>query len=132
MMAFYFCLMYLTLTLAGKVRSILPVNLGRPPQLSISTTPVVSLPPIGLCVASHRRPLTAAQIERLKLLCLSHLRVDLRLTDPDYPARLEQAVAEANALGVGLHVALGFGAQPEAQVAALLPHLERLRPPVSL
>ena len=29
------------LTLSGKVRSILPVNLGRPPQLSISTTPVV-------------------------------------------------------------------------------------------
>jgi len=34
------------LSLSGNVRPILPVNLGRPPQLSISTTPVVTLPPI--------------------------------------------------------------------------------------
>jgi hypothetical protein len=121
-----------TLTLTGKVRSILPVNLGRPPQLSISTTPVVALPPIGLCVASHRRPLASREIERLKGLRLSHLRVDLPLNDLACPALLEQAAAEANALDAGLHVALGLGQQPEPQIAALLPHLERLKPRVSL
>jgi D-apionolactonase len=121
-----------TLTLSGKVRTILPVNLGRPPQLSISTTPVVALPPIGLCVASHRRPLVPREIERLKALRLSHLRVDLSLDDPSYPALLEQTVAEARAIGAGLHIALGLGANFDQQVNALLPHLERLKPPVLL
>jgi len=121
-----------TLTLSGKVRPILPVNLGRPPQLSISTTPVAALPPIGLCVASHRRPLAPREIERLKALRLSHLRVDLSLDDPSYPALLEQAVAEARAIGAGLHIALGVGANPDQQINALLPHLERLKPPVLL
>jgi hypothetical protein len=121
-----------TLTLAGKVRPILPVNLGRPPQLSISTTPVVALPPIGLCVASHRRPLSAREIERLKALRLAHLRADLRLDDPAWPARLEQAAGEANAIGAGLHVALGFGANVESQLSALMAHLHRLQPRVRL
>jgi hypothetical protein len=121
-----------TLTLSGKVRPILPVNLGRPPQLSISTTPVVTLPPIGLCVASHRRPLAPREIERLKALRLSHLRVDLHLNDPNHPALLELAVAEARAIGAGLHIALGLGANPDQQINALSPHLERLKPPVLL
>src|SRR6185503_18904774 len=88
--------------------------------------------PIGLCVASHRRPLTARETERLKALRLSHLRVDLKLEDPAYPVLLEQAVTEVRAIGAGLHVALGLGASPEQQINALLPHLERLKPPVLL
>lgn len=121
-----------TLTLSGKVRPILPVNLGRPPQLSISTTPAVALPPIGLCVASHRRPLTEREIERLKVLRLSHLRVDLRLDDATYPKLLEQASTEANALGVGLHIALGVGANVDAALPSLLQHLDRIKPRVML
>jgi hypothetical protein len=121
-----------TLGLSGKVRPILPVNIGRSPQLSIATTPVVALPPIGLCVASHRRPLNAREIERFKALRLSHLRVDLRLDDPAYPTVLEQAAAEANALGTALHVALCFGGSPGAAVSVLLQHLGRIQPPVSL
>jgi hypothetical protein len=117
-----------TLTLSGNVRPILPVNIGRPPQLSISTTPVVGLPPIGLCVASHRRPLGAREVERIKALKLSHLRVELRLEDPDYPRLLERATAEANALGVGLHVALVLYDHADREVPALLQHLERLKP----
>jgi len=121
-----------TLTLSGKVRPILPVNLGRPPQLSISTTPVVTLPPIGLCAASHRRPLSAREIERLKALRLAHLRVDLRLDDPGYPALLEQVSAEATAIGAGLHLSLGFGANIDQQLGALSGHLERIKPRVLL
>jgi hypothetical protein len=121
-----------TITLSGKVRPILPVNLGRPPQLSISTTPVMALPPLGLCMASHRRPLAPREIERLKALRLSHLRVDLRLSDPACPTLLEQSVAEARAIGAGLHLALELGANPEKQISELLPHLDRLKPPVLL
>lgn len=121
-----------TLTLSGKVRPILPVNVGRPPQLSIATTPVFTLPPLGLAVASHGRPLSTVEIERLKALRLAHLRVELRLADPDYPRRLEQAAAEAAALGCGLHLALGLGQRPEEQLPGLLQHLQRLQPRILL
>ncbi len=121
-----------TLTLSGQVRPILPVNIGRPPQLSIATTPVVTLPPLGLCVASHGRPLSAREVERLKALRLSHLRVDLRLDDPNYPRQLEQASAEANQLGAGLHVALTLCEHTDAELPALLAHLDRVKPKVLL
>jgi hypothetical protein len=117
-----------SLELSGNVRPILPVNVGRPPQLSISTTPVFQLPPLGLCVASHRHPLSPPEIERLKALQLSHLRVDLRLGDPDYPKVLEQATAEANALGTGLHVAIVLGGAVDQELPALLQRLGRANP----
>lgn len=119
-------------TLSGKVRPILPINLGRPTQLSIATTPVFALPPLGLCVASHRRPLAPGEVERLKVLKLSHLRLDLRLADPEYPQRLEQASAEARVLGCGLHVALTLGEHFDVVLPQLLQHLERLKPRVLL
>lgn len=121
-----------TLTLGGKVRPILPINLGRPPQLSIATTPVAALPPLGLCVASHGRPWSAREVGRLQALRLSHLRVDLRLNDPAWPAKLEQAAREAEALGAGLHLALVLGANGEKPLPQLAEHLERLKPRVLL
>lgn len=119
-----------TLALSGNVRPILPVNVGRPPQLSISTTPAVTLPPLGLCVASHGRALSAREVERLKALRLAHLRVDLDLASASYPTALEQAAREAEQLGCGLHVALIFSGDVEAQAAALAKQLERVKPPV--
>ncbi len=62
-----------------------------------NTTP---LPAIGLGVADHGQPLTEREIERLRALNLSHLRVDLSTADPDWGERLEQATAQARALGV--------------------------------
>ena len=43
---------------------------------------------------------------RLRALNLAHLRVDLALSDPGYPARFRQAAVEAATLGVGLEIAL--------------------------
>jgi hypothetical protein len=121
-----------TVSLSGKVRPVLPVNLGRPPQLSIATTPVHPLPPLGLCVASHGRPLTATETSRLKVLKLSHLRADLRLDDPAWPARLEQAARESAALDCGLHLALTLAADTDPAFPELIKHLERLKPRVLL
>ena len=121
-----------TLTLGGKVRPVLPVNLGRPPQLSIATTPVFALPPIGLCVASHRRLFSESESQRLKALKLSHLRVDVHLADPEYPQRLEQAHAEATVLGCGLHVALTLGANMDSELPGFVAHCERVQPRVLL
>ncbi|MFM1768725.1 MAG: hypothetical protein RJA22_1254 [Verrucomicrobiota bacterium] len=121
-----------TLTLAGNVRPILPVNVGRPPQLSLATTPVFTLPPLGLAVASHGRPLSAQEAGRLQALRLGHLRVDLRLSDPAHPRRLEQAAAEAEALGCGLHVGLVLTEGSLGAIPALLGQLARQRPRVLL
>lgn len=120
------------LSLSGNVRPILPVNIGRPAQLSIATTPVIGLPPIGLCVASHRRSLAPREIERLKALNLSHLRVELRLDDPDYAKILEQAAGEATALGAGLHLALVLGDPADKELGRLRQLLDRLKPRVDL
>ena len=117
-----------TLTLEGKVRSIPPTPLE--PELSMATTAAVPLPSLGLCVASHGRPLTGREIDRLKALRLSHLRVDLRLGDPGYAELLERAWREAQALGAGLHVALELG--PQSALPEFVRHLERIQPRVLL
>jgi hypothetical protein len=121
-----------TLSLSGNVRTILPINIGRPPQLSVATTPVFPLPPLGLCVASHRRPLSSRETARLKELRLSHLRVDLNLEDPGYPAVLEQATREAQAIGAGLHIGLLLWDHCDRELPKLIEHLQRLKPRVLL
>ena len=119
-----------TLSLEGDARPIRAEHLGREPELSIATTPAVTLPPLGLCVASHGRPLTAGENERLRALRLSHLRVDLRLDDPGYPEALEQAWREARELGAGLHIALELSEQ--SRLPEFVRHLERIQPRVLL
>ncbi len=121
-----------TLSLSGNVRPILPVNIGRPPQLSIATTPVFVVPPLGSCAASHREALSALEIERLRALRLAHLRVELHLDDPTHPALLEQSAREAAAIGAGLHLAFVLSDRSDAAVAALAKQLARLRPRVLL
>lgn len=121
-----------TVSLAGHVRSILPVNVGRSPQLSLQTTPVLPLPPLGLAMASHGRPLSPLEVERLKALRLSHLRVDLSPADPELAARLEQAVTESHALGCGLHIALMLDPQMDARRPGFIQLLERFKPRVLL
>jgi len=116
-----------TLSLKGQVRPILPVVQGRPPQISIPTTPVLPLPPIGHGVASHGQPLTALQIARLRLLRPSHLRVDLRLSSAEYPAALQQAAAEATQLGIGLHLALTISNKADDELRRFARELDRVK-----
>lgn len=97
---------------------------------AVGSQPSGPLPRIGLGLASHGQSLSAREIERLQALHLSHLRADLHLADPAYPARLRQAAAEATALGAGLEVALFLSNDAEAQLAALLPLIDELNPPV--
>lgn len=121
-----------TLSLKGPARPVLPVVLGRPPQLSIATIPVMPLPPIGLCVARHGEAFTPAEMERLKALRLTHLRVDLRLSMGDYARLLEQAAAQAHQLETGLQVGLTVSDHAETELKILSEHLERVPARVSL
>jgi D-apionolactonase len=87
------------LTLRGQ--ALAPVaKPGSPISFSIREQPARPLPCIGLGMASHGRPLSAREVERLKSLRLSHLRVD---TGGD---ALKRAAIETRTLGVPLEVAL--------------------------
>jgi hypothetical protein len=50
-----------TLRLSGPPKGILPVLQGRPPQISIVTTRVLPLPPMGFCVARDADVLTSPE-----------------------------------------------------------------------
>ncbi|MBX3050673.1 MAG: hypothetical protein KF753_04305 [Caldilineaceae bacterium] len=99
-------------------------------QVSVGEKSVGRLPSIGLGVSSVG-PIPDSQAERLRKLQIAHLRVDLRLDDPDYAAQLDRAQAEAETLGVGLEIALHLGQDPEGQLTALRGLLERRRPVVA-
>jgi hypothetical protein len=121
-----------TVSLKNYFRPTLPVLLGRAPQLSIATTPVLALPPLGLCMAGHGQALTPREIERLRALKLSHLRVDLDLGSADYVGLLRRADAEAQQLGVGLHVALALSENAVEELRSLQPHFAALKSKVLL
>jgi hypothetical protein len=69
-------------------------------------------------------------VARLKALNLSHLRTGVRLAEPDYDAKLRQAVEEANALGVTLEIALFLSDDASNELQELVDLLDQLRPPV--
>jgi hypothetical protein len=82
------------------------------------------LPPVGLGMASHGRPLAPAEAAHLRALRPAHLRVDLRLGEPAFSDALARARAAAAALGCPLELALfltGDAAAELARLADLLP-----------
>ncbi len=102
----------------------------QPLSLILRPSSPIPLPQLGLGVASHGQPLSPREIERLKVLRLSHLRVDLDLARPGYEVTLRRATAEAQALGASLEVALFISDDAEQELKALLDLLARVRPPV--
>jgi D-apionolactonase len=89
-----------------------------------------SLPRLGLGVASHGQALSQKALERLRLLRPDHLRVDLRLYQPDYETALRRAWAEAGALGIPLEVALFVSDAAAEELKALVTVLEEIKPQV--
>lgn len=106
----------------------LPSHSLRPPHSALP------IPSLGLGLASHSQSHNETEIERLKLLNLNHLRVELRLATPGYLAQLDRAIREARVLGVKLEVALLLSPPPqaEAELRQLRLHVDRLRPPVGI
>jgi hypothetical protein len=94
------------------------------------SSPDVALPRIGLGTASHGRPLSERELDRLRALKLSHLRVDLNLASEDYRVLLRQASQQARALGLSLEVALTLSDAAAAELTALAGALPVIDPPV--
>ena len=122
----------ITLTLKTQ-RESSTVTQDRTPQpltFEVSSANPQPLPYIGLGTASHGEPLNAGELERLKLLNLSHLRADIDLTEPDYESTLRQATDEARALGVSLELALFLSDAAAAELPGFAEVVNRVKPPV--
>ena len=102
----------------------------QPVTLDVSAAEARPLPRIGLSTASHGEPLNTEELERLKPLNLSHLRVDVDLTQPDYESVLHRATDEAKALGVSLEVALFLTDAAAEELRAFAEVVGRVKPPV--
>jgi hypothetical protein len=118
-----------TLTVEGATAAtrIIPASI----PISVGAAPVCPLPRIGLCAASHGRPLSPYEVGQLKALHLSHLRVDLTPSSRDLDTDLLRASNEARALGVPLEVALHLTDAAEKEIKELIPKLVRADTPLA-
>ena len=89
-----------------------------------------SMPRIGLGIASHGQPLSKKELERLKAINLSHLRVDIDF-NLDYQQTLQRAINEANLLNISLEVALHLDNSAEEQIKSWKRAVEQFEPPVT-
>ena len=96
----------------------------------INEKAIRKLPKIGLDEASHDYPLNEKELERLKVLNLSHQRINLNLYDPNYEAKFDQSSKDANKLGINLEVALFLSNDAESELMAFLELLEKIKPPI--
>lgn len=112
-------------------KKVLPVVQGRGAQLSISTTPVLAKPALGLHMAKHGQPLSDVEAERLRALQLAHLRTDLTFAG-NWKEDLRAASMQANQLRLPLQCGLHFGADAESEFAEFVRELEVVRPKISL
>jgi D-apionolactonase len=96
-------------------------------------------PPVGLALASHGKALSERKAQGLceqearllRALHLNHLRVELTLADPAYPARLREGMEQSAGLGIPLELALRVttGAGKE-EISAFRKVIDDLRPRV--
>jgi D-apionolactonase len=121
----------ITVAVRGAIPRTVPAVDGSEITFRPDGAPVRPLPRRGLGSTSHGQPLTARELERLSALNLSHLRVDLRLSEPGYEAVLRQAWSEAQALGIGLEAAVFVSDAASDELRALLGLLQEIRPKIS-
>jgi D-apionolactonase len=122
-----------TLMLDGSAPGTVLISSSVSPEirLLVETNVAQKLPHIGLGVASHGQPLTRLELERLRALNLSHLRVDLHLSEADLEARLDRAAAEALALDARLEAALFLSDEASDELQRLLAAVRRVRPRIA-
>lgn len=90
------------------VGGVLPRSMRRGGALRVTVGDALGhgLPPIGVAIAGHGGRLSDGATALLRRLRLDHVRVDVHLHDPSYPATIARAAAEGEALGAPLELAL--------------------------
>lgn len=113
---------------------------GQPPEdpdttgeveLSLSEVPAGKLPLIGFGLAETSSALNHRELEWLRALRPSHLRVDIDLARNDFADKLARASKLAESLDAGLEAALLFSGDISSQLAGLQSALELHRPKVA-
>ncbi|MCI0423306.1 MAG: hypothetical protein L0312_29485 [Acidobacteria bacterium] len=97
---------FVTLTLEGEAPVSRKPSSPAGVRISVDLGGQSRLPQIGLCTSSDGEELSEREIGRLKLLHLSHLRVDVVPSEAGFESTLARVAAEAHALGAGLELAL--------------------------
>jgi hypothetical protein len=120
----------ITLTLQGDLPEAPVESAEERLILSVGSDSPRPLPRLGLGVATHGDPLSQKEVARLKALNLAHLRTGVRLSEPDWEAKLRQSIEEAKALGVALEIALFLSDDASNELQALAGRLDQLKPPV--
>ena len=119
-----------TLSIREQDKIIKPSKTDDTLTFSIGKNTLRNLPKIGLDEASHGQPLNEKEIERLKTLNLSHQRLSLYLSNPDYKKKLRQSSKEANKLGINLETALFLSNEAESELQVFVELLKQIKPPV--
>ena len=88
------------------------------------------LPPLGL-ERTPASPLGSTEVERLRALHLSHLRIETRLFDPGFRRDLQNGISDAKALDLPIELAIFFGPDPETEAEELAVFLEEKAPPIA-
>lgn len=103
-----------------------------PATVTIGDESIAALPALGLGSASHGEPLTPNEVQHLRALKLSHLRVDLDLGQE--AAQIEQTLArathDANAINAALEIALFVGKDEASELAKLQQAFAKSQPTV--
>jgi D-apionolactonase len=117
----------ITLSLRGSIPTFTVTERAEVIEVTSSGSDGDSLLPVGLAVAEQ--PISAFEAQRLEALNLSHLRVDLPLSDDSYPEKLRRAVQDAQTLNVPLEIAILFNEEDELR--RLVKVLEDVKPPIA-
>lgn len=116
------------LHIEGDTSNVVLDNLDEPVVVALSKN-ALALPRIGLQASSGENSLSKRAVNRLRMLHLSHLRVDLKMSG-DFEDRLRLASAEAEAIGVALEVAVFLTDAARTEIKELRAALDRIRPQV--
>jgi hypothetical protein len=100
--------------------------------LDVGQRTVGRLPALGTGIASHGGDLTRQEITRLKALRLSHLRADVRLSDPRYDDGFHHAVAQSRSLGIPLYLAVHISENGEEELQGFSKVFHEVAPRVAL
>jgi D-apionolactonase len=94
------------------------------PRLALDWSVPRPRPPVGLGMATGTLDIEPVAQGRLAAVAPAHLRVDLALHGPAWPADLDRAARLAASLGAGLEVAVFLSDDAARELAALRAHRE--------
>lgn len=124
-----------TLTLQGldNLTTSVPHGLTESPirRLTLNPSQKTRIPKIGLGMSSSVLDLSQQEIRRLAALNLSHLRVDLRLTEHSWRENYDRAASIAATIEIDLEVALFLSKNANRELLDIQKHLTKNHAPIA-